>query len=217
VHDYHVHSNYSDGAFLRRMVDAAADAGVDGVGIADHCNVSPDPSAQRFKRVLGFNLDLTYERRREAIEAVRADPALEIDVYDAVVVDGKNRIPETEPGVVLTPLTDDPEPVPFDEVTDQVLKRGSYIDTLANTLENYLLETSPKPLDEVYERVTEVFFALNDDWRFTYVNPRTEGVLDKTADDLVGRNGWGGVSLGDRRPVLGRVPPRDGGTGTRLL
>ncbi|PAU84343.1 histidinol-phosphatase [Halorubrum salipaludis] len=87
MHDYHVHSNYSDGAFLRRMVDAAAEAGVDGVGIADHCNVSPDPNAERFKRALGFNLDLTYERRREAIEAVRADPDVAVDVFDAVEMD----------------------------------------------------------------------------------------------------------------------------------
>jgi len=87
VYDYHVHSNYSDGAFLPRMVDAAADAGLDGVGIADHCNVSPDPSAERFKRALGFNLDLTYERRREAIEAVRADSGVEVDVFDAVEMD----------------------------------------------------------------------------------------------------------------------------------
>ena len=87
MYDYHVHTNYSDGAFLRRMVDAAADAGVDGVGITDHCNVSPDPAAERFKRALGFNLDLTYERRREAIERLRADPSVEVDVFDAVEMD----------------------------------------------------------------------------------------------------------------------------------
>ena len=87
MHDYHVHSNYSDGAFLQWMVDAAAEAGLDGVGIADHCNVAPDPDARRHRLAFGFNLDLTYERRREAIEAVRADPALEIDVYDAVEMD----------------------------------------------------------------------------------------------------------------------------------
>jgi histidinol-phosphatase (PHP family) len=87
VHDYHVHSNYSDGSFLHRMVNAAADAGLDGVGIADHCNVTPDPSAERFKRVLGFNLDLTYERRREAIETLRGDPDVEVDVFDAVEMD----------------------------------------------------------------------------------------------------------------------------------
>ena len=85
MYDYHAHTNYSDGAFLRWMVDAAADAGLDGIGFADHCNVSPEPSAQRYKRALGFNLDMTYERRREAIEAVREDAA--VDVFDAVEMD----------------------------------------------------------------------------------------------------------------------------------
>jgi len=85
VYDFHAHTNYSDGAFLRWMVDAAADAGLDGVGFADHCNVSPDPGARRYKRALGFNLDLTYERRREAIDSVREDAA--IDVFDAVEMD----------------------------------------------------------------------------------------------------------------------------------
>jgi len=85
VYDYHAHTNYSDGAFMRWMVDAAADAGLDGIGLADHCNVSPEPGAERYKRALGFNLDLTYERRRTAIEAVREET--EIDVYDAVEMD----------------------------------------------------------------------------------------------------------------------------------
>ena len=85
MYDYHAHTNYSDGAFLRWMVEAAADAGLDGVGFADHCNVSPEPSARRHKRAFGFNLDLTYERRREAIEAVREDAAIE--VFDAVEMD----------------------------------------------------------------------------------------------------------------------------------
>ena len=85
MYDYHAHTNYSDGAFLRWMVEAAADAGLDGIGFADHCNVSPDPDARRYKRALGFNLDLTYERRREAIEAVREDA--EVDVFDAVEMD----------------------------------------------------------------------------------------------------------------------------------
>ncbi|QWC20484.1 PHP domain-containing protein [Halorubrum sp. 2020YC2] len=85
MYDYHAHTNYSDGAFLRWMVDAAADAGLDGVGFADHCNVSPESNARRRKRAFGFNLDLTHERRREAIEAVREDAA--VDVFDAVEMD----------------------------------------------------------------------------------------------------------------------------------
>ncbi|QAU11834.1 histidinol-phosphatase [Halorubrum sp. BOL3-1] len=85
MYDYHAHTNYSDGAFLRWMVDAAAEAGLDGIGFADHCSVSPEPNAQRHKRAFGFNLDLTYERRRKAIDAVREDAA--VDVFDAVEMD----------------------------------------------------------------------------------------------------------------------------------
>ena len=85
MHDYHVHSSYSDGEFLGWMVETAADAGLDGVGFADHCNVSERDHLQQYKRRFGFNLDVTYERRREAIEGLREEH--DIRIYDAVEVD----------------------------------------------------------------------------------------------------------------------------------
>ena len=85
MYDYHVHSNYSDGSFLRQMAEAAADAGIEGVGFADHCNVSDSEEIRESKLVAGFNLDQTYPRRREAIEALR--DRVEIELYDAVEVD----------------------------------------------------------------------------------------------------------------------------------
>ncbi|MFC5280053.1 PHP domain-containing protein [Halorubrum rubrum] len=85
MYDYHVHSTYSDGSFLEAMVSSAEAAGVDGVGIADHCSVIPDESAERRKRLLGFNLDATYERRREAIDVARERAG--IPVFDAVEMD----------------------------------------------------------------------------------------------------------------------------------
>jgi histidinol-phosphatase (PHP family) len=85
MHDYHVHSNYSDGAFLPGMVEAAADAGLDGIGIADHCNVSGREHLSEYKRLFGFNLDETYERRRKAIETLQERH--DVRVYDAVEMD----------------------------------------------------------------------------------------------------------------------------------
>lgn len=85
VYDYHVHSTYSDGEFLEGMVRAAADAGLDGVGFADHCNVSERPRLRRYKRRFGFNLDLTHERRREAIAELRGE--YDLRIFDAVEVD----------------------------------------------------------------------------------------------------------------------------------
>lgn len=83
--DYHSHSNYSDGRPLPAMLEAAAEAGLEAVGVTDHCNVSRRPPPNRAKRELGFNLDLTYERRREAIESLRSSTGL--TVYDAVELD----------------------------------------------------------------------------------------------------------------------------------
>jgi histidinol-phosphatase (PHP family) len=85
IADYHVHSNYSDGRFLWSMVSAAADAGFEAVGFADHCTVSDRETMRRTRARMGFTLDRTYERRRRAL----ADLAERFDlaVHDAVEMD----------------------------------------------------------------------------------------------------------------------------------
>ncbi|WP_255197911.1 PHP domain-containing protein [Halorarius litoreus] len=83
--DYHTHTNYSDGSVAESMLRAAADAGLDAIGFADHCNVSTDERLQTIKRAWGFNLDLTYERRREGLDALREHTDLR--VFDAVEMD----------------------------------------------------------------------------------------------------------------------------------
>ncbi|MFC4245523.1 PAS domain S-box protein [Natribaculum luteum] len=45
-------------------------------------------------------------------------------------------------------------------------------------------------LDGVFDRVTDGFFAVDDDWRFTYVNERAEELLDWTEDELLGEPLW---------------------------
>lgn len=87
--DYHAHTTYSDGYFPESMVGAASEAGLAGIGLADHCNVSEHPPGQAERRLKGFNLDLTYERRRDAIERMRE--AFAIEIYDAVEMDYKPR------------------------------------------------------------------------------------------------------------------------------
>jgi histidinol-phosphatase (PHP family) len=90
MHDYHVHSNYSDGAFLFRMVAAAEEAGLQGVGIADHCMLPASDRQRRSRGMVGFALDVTHERRREAIQ--RLDDGHDIDVYDAIEMDYDPRV-----------------------------------------------------------------------------------------------------------------------------
>jgi histidinol-phosphatase (PHP family) len=83
--DYHTHTNYSDGSVAESMLRAADEAGLDAIGFADHCNVSTDEWMQTVKRAWGFNLDLTYERRREGLDALREHTNLR--VFDAVEMD----------------------------------------------------------------------------------------------------------------------------------
>lgn len=85
MYDYHVHTTYSDGTFLPQMIDAAERAGLDGVGFADHCNVFDADADQAYREAMGFNLDVTYERRRRAID--RARERTDIRLFDAVEMD----------------------------------------------------------------------------------------------------------------------------------
>ncbi|WP_229770541.1 PHP domain-containing protein [Halorhabdus sp. CBA1104] len=85
MRDFHSHSNYSDGEVLWSMVQAAQEAGLDGVGIADHCQLPESDSVRDSRAALGHTLDVTYERRRRGIETVREESS--IAVYDAVEMD----------------------------------------------------------------------------------------------------------------------------------
>lgn len=83
--DYHIHSTYSDGFMLPVMAELAQKTGLEGIGVADHCIVS-DRDEERITRTMnGFNLDKTYERRKQAIEMLRRD--MDIAIYDAAEID----------------------------------------------------------------------------------------------------------------------------------
>jgi histidinol-phosphatase (PHP family) len=75
--DVHAHTTFSDGSELASMVEAAESAGLDALGLTDHCIVTEDP----FGRHERYDLAETYERRREAIEDARTETDLRL--YDA--------------------------------------------------------------------------------------------------------------------------------------
>lgn len=85
MYDLHVHSNYSDGGFLKTMVETARTTGLDGIGFADHCYVSDRDLFQNQRSKVGMNLDLTYKRRRHGIEIIRTET--DFTIYDAVEMD----------------------------------------------------------------------------------------------------------------------------------
>ena len=45
-------------------------------------------------------------------------------------------------------------------------------------------------LEDVFDRMTDGFFAVDDEWRFTYVNAHAEELLDSTAEALLGEVIW---------------------------
>jgi PAS domain S-box-containing protein len=47
-----------------------------------------------------------------------------------------------------------------------------------------------KQISNVIESITNAFFALDGEWRFTYINSKAESLLQKTAAELLGRNIW---------------------------
>ena len=45
-------------------------------------------------------------------------------------------------------------------------------------------------LSEIFGRVTDAFYALDDDWQFTHANERAEELIDYRGEGLVGRDFW---------------------------
>lgn len=43
---------------------------------------------------------------------------------------------------------------------------------------------------EILENITDAFFALDENWRFTFVNREAERLLDRSRHDLIGKNVW---------------------------
>ncbi|MEH2178399.1 YlcI/YnfO family protein [Nostoc sp.] len=52
------------------------------------------------------------------------------------------------------------------------------------------LRQSEEQTRNILESFTDAFFALDENWQFTYMNPSAETVLDRTPGDLVGKNLW---------------------------
>lgn len=86
--DYHVHSEYSDGAPVADMVATAAGIGLSGIGFADHCNVSHDEIRDNdgLKDRLEYaDLHSTYPERRRELRQL--DDRHDLHVFDTVELD----------------------------------------------------------------------------------------------------------------------------------
>jgi PAS domain S-box-containing protein len=52
------------------------------------------------------------------------------------------------------------------------------------------VDGSLEPEESVLDRVADAIFAVDDEWRVTYVNDRATELLDSDRDDLLGRSLW---------------------------
>lgn len=85
-------------------------------------------------------------------------------------------------------------------VTDYLQKeRGvEQYTILANRIRNAVsgyraqraIEESERQLRRVYERITDGFFAVNDDWEYVYVNEEGAKLTDRSVEELVGTVVW---------------------------
>lgn len=52
------------------------------------------------------------------------------------------------------------------------------------------LRQSEEQTRNILESIAEAFFAVDENWQFTYMNPSAETLLGRTPGDLVGKNLW---------------------------
>ncbi|WIV68373.1 PAS domain S-box protein [Natrialbaceae archaeon AArc-T1-2] len=62
-----------------------------------------------------------------------------------------------------------------------------------------------RELDDVFDRVTDAFYALDDEWRFTYLNERAEALLGRSETELLGKNIWMEYPNAERRDRFERA------------
>jgi PAS domain S-box-containing protein len=52
------------------------------------------------------------------------------------------------------------------------------------------LRESEEQSRNLLESITDAFFAVDENWRFTYVNQTAQTLINRTADDLIGKSFW---------------------------
>ncbi len=88
--------------------------------------------------------------------------------------------------VNAAPLTDD------DGDVEEVVVSGSDVTQIREQAERLAArhDDLESELDEMFERVSNAFFGLDDEWRFTYVNERAEDVLGRDEGEFLGATIW---------------------------
>ncbi|QKG92221.1 PAS domain-containing protein [Halorubrum salinarum] len=146
-------------------------------------------------------LDLTYCKRTVRSDDVVAftdpeaaglgdDPSYEAFGFGSYV--GGRVVVDGETFGTLCFLDPERRDRPFDE------RERLFVELLADWLGRALerrvareeREAAVDRFEETLERIDDAFFALDDDWRFTYVNERAAALLEREPDELLGADVW---------------------------
>ena len=92
------------------------------------------------------------------------------------------------------------------KVTQDMTERREYERSLAEQAQRLEarrddLETE---LDEIFERIDDAFFALNEQFRFEYVNERAVAHFGRSESELLDRNVWDVLDVDDDDPIIDR-------------
>jgi two-component system cell cycle sensor histidine kinase/response regulator CckA len=52
------------------------------------------------------------------------------------------------------------------------------------------LQQTLRKMTEILEKTSDGFFAVDRDWKFTFVNPQAERLLERRREDLIGKDVW---------------------------
>ena len=193
---------------------------------ADTCTIRPDycadPSVASIEGVVpissfGSFVVAEYSARRAVVvddvltDPIKAPPG-SIAAYDAIGIRAHATVPVVHSARVVscislhstTPRHWDPEDV---ELLRAVVERTWLtVEVLrqqrALIREAEALKEAHKRIVGILESITDAFFTLDSDFRFTYVNPQAERVLLKAGQELLGNYVWdvfrgGGGSMFD--------------------
>jgi PAS domain S-box-containing protein len=77
---------------------------------------------------------------------------------------------------------------------------ANFVENVANVLaaaiEN---EEKRTELEEIHDRVSDAFFALDESWEFTYLNERADELINPEDRDLIGTSVWDAFPAAERR------------------
>jgi PAS domain S-box-containing protein len=76
------------------------------------------------------------------------------------------------------------------DIGDQPLLFSSCRDISTRKAAERALQEANQRTASILESITDAFFALDADWRFTYVNTQAERLLARTQGELLGRRVW---------------------------